>query len=141
MSRVCRDSATLWWYSDHVMLTFEEFKAWFATFDSTLAGKAPSLPQWWELKARLDAVGPTASPADVEKPSRSAALPTAPPATPAPQADIDVVDAADDSGVLQPREAWGGPTEADDLPPSEFTVYEEAVQLLKKPGRHSRARP
>lgn len=101
-------------------MTFEEFKTWFATFDSTLAGKSPSLPQWWELKARLDACGSTASPADVELPSRPAEPSPLPPATPAPQADFG---------------------EAEDMPRSEFTVYEEAVQLLKRPRRASRAAP
>jgi hypothetical protein len=86
-------------------MTFADFKTWFASFDATLGGKAPSLPQWWELKARLDVV-------DVDEPSRPAAPPLVPPATPAPQADLNL--------------------DAEDLPPSEFTVFEEAVQLLKK---------
>jgi hypothetical protein len=86
-------------------MTFEDFKAWFTAFDTTLGGKAPSLPQWWELKARLDVV---------EEPSRPAAPA---PAHPVPQADNRRPAAVD---------------EVDDLPPSEFTVFEEAVQLLKK---------
>lgn len=103
-------------------MTFEEFKAWFATFDSALGGKAPALPQWWELKARLDAVDALLPPRSdrIGQPSgRPAVQPTASLAAPAPQADLDV----------------------EDLDRSELTVFEEAVQLLKKPSRHSRAGP
>jgi len=80
-------------------MTFDDFKTWFATFDASLAGKAPELPQWWELKARLDVVG--------TQPAAPTAL--SPPKAPAaPQADVE------------------------DLSPSELTVYEEAVNLLKR---------
>lgn len=104
-------------------ISIEEFKAWFATLDTTLAGSPPTLNQWWELKARLDAVE---EPIDaVEVPSQPAA-PLTDPLTPAPQAPI----AAD----LKPGHRLCD-LHDEDMPSSEFTVFEEAVQLLKSRKR------
>ena len=92
-------------------MTYEDFRDWFKAFDTTLGGKPPTLPQWWELKARLDVVAA----GDVVLPSGRPAAPasTPPESPPAPRADLEV----------------------EDLPPSELTVYEEAVTLLRKARR------
>jgi hypothetical protein len=117
-------------------MTFAEFHQWFRDTDAALNGKPPHLKLWWELKARLDAVvGPNPDP---NRENRSpAAAPFGPSSTQPPSEIADVADV----GVLQPIDAWGGPFDDDDLPPTGLTVYEQALQTLRTPGRASRPRP
>src|SRR5262245_47353279 len=73
-------------------MTFVEFKSWLLALDAMRDGRPPDLAQWWELKARLEAVDHAVLPAATSAGSQPTSAPPRTSPAPEPTADTAVED-------------------------------------------------